>query len=311
MSGKKDGFHEKCTNVRERESERGFCPGVNRTPYRLVGIESLFLLKQKPSRCGMAGFPRTGHFEGFSLKKLLPLFMDLNEYHSKQPAKQRGGKQKTQTSRFRMEHVCSSRGQNAQSRPSFCDDEGTSWVPRTLALITVIEKDSPWTAVYPGYGKALISSFSNMAIHLQQFLVPLEDIMPYSHTVWCPAGAGRGCRGPVSLGLLRNGPVAVLVAGEDSRWPGASLACDCSPGDPLSPFHREQEETSDWSYQTLRASCFLPGLTCDTECGWQNGGGVGARGGMFRRGAQVTLRRDEQNRKQHTVTDKYRQTEVL
>lgn len=48
-------------------------------------------------RCGMAGFPWAGSSEGLSLEELLLLFMDPNEHHSEQPAKQRGEAWKTET----------------------------------------------------------------------------------------------------------------------------------------------------------------------------------------------------------------------
>lgn len=69
--------------------------------------------------------------------------------------------------------------------------------------------------------------------------------------------------------------LAALVPGEQSRWPGASLTCDYSPGDALSLVHREPGETAVLNHKLPRDSRCLPGLTCDTELAWQIGLGEG------------------------------------
>lgn len=64
------------------------------------------------------------------------------------------------------------------------------------------------------------------------------------------------------------------MPGERSRWPGASLTCDYSPGDTASPVHREPDETAVLNHRVLGGSRRLPGLTCDTELAWQIGLGA-------------------------------------
>lgn len=103
------------------------------------------------SRCGMAGFPWAGTSEGLSLEELLLLFMDPNEHHSEQPAKQR---ENTDLA-VRTEHVCSSREPKVQLHPGFCENEGSSRLPRSLRLITVIGKDSLRTVLLPKMWKSL------------------------------------------------------------------------------------------------------------------------------------------------------------
>lgn len=99
----------------------------------------------------MASFPWAGTFEGLSLEELLLLFMDPNEHHSEQPGKQRGEAWRTQTSPSE---------QSMSTLPedrihAFVKNEGSSWLPRSLRLITVIGKDSLQTVFLPRMWKSL------------------------------------------------------------------------------------------------------------------------------------------------------------
>lgn len=124
-------------------------------------------------RCGMAGFPWAGSFEGLSLEELLLLFMDPNEHHSEQSAKQRGEAWKTQTS------------PSEQSMSTLPEDRVHSFSLAFVRMKTphgsldlsvsllLLGKTVSGQYFCPRCGKALISSLPNVLMHLgdvQQWL---------------------------------------------------------------------------------------------------------------------------------------------
>lgn len=151
-----------------------------------AGLITLAIVGENPtfvgcgSRCGMAGFPWAGSFDGLSLEELLLLFMDPNEHHSEQPGKQRGEAWKTQTS------------PSEQSMSTLPEDRVHSF---TLAFVRMkaphgsldltvslllLGKTVSRQYFCPRCGKALISSLSNVLMHLGDVQQRLENRVWYT-----------------------------------------------------------------------------------------------------------------------------------
>jgi len=83
------------------------------------------------------------------------LFMDPNEHHSEQPGKQRGEAWRTQTPPSEQSMSTLPEERIHSFTLAFVKYEGSSCLPRSLRLITVIGKDSLQTVFLPKMWKSL------------------------------------------------------------------------------------------------------------------------------------------------------------